>query len=217
MKKILITGACGSIGSALAKALAPSHELLLLDLDPLALNRLDDELRASGNEPTLLPFDLWRMNYDRYQKLAHLIAEAHGKLDALIHCATYFTNLTPMEQVSPEVWLQSLQVNLTAVQWLNQSLLPLLQQSQRGQILITTHPKLYHEQSAYFHGFGVSQSALKTLIQEWQAVEGSTRVRVHDIALDWLDTPLSRNVFPAAKALWQRPEQIVHHYLEALS
>ena len=38
MKTVLLTGACGGIGSAVARALdAAGHHLLLLDLDPLAL------------------------------------------------------------------------------------------------------------------------------------------------------------------------------------
>lgn len=219
MSTILITGACGAIGSALTQTLAKQgHQLLLLDLDPLALNRIDDLARAQNPniEPIQLPFDLWRSGYPLYEKLAHLIASECGKLDALIHCASFFNNLTPISQVSPETWLQSLQVNLTAVQWLNQSLLPLLQQSALGKILITTHPNLTAEQPFYWHGFAAAQSALSHLVLEWQAEQKATGVEVFNIAVPWLDTPQSRNVFPAAKASWSSPNQILPLYLEVL-
>ena len=46
MKTILLTGACGGIGQALARALdAEGYHLLLLDLDPLSLEALDGELQ----------------------------------------------------------------------------------------------------------------------------------------------------------------------------
>lgn len=223
MSTILITGACGAIGSALVPALArQGHQLLLLDLDPLALNRVDDLARAQNTklEPIQLPFDLWRSGYPLYEKLAQLIEKECGSLDVLIHCASFFNNLTPISQASPETWLQSLQVNLTAVQWLNQSLLPLLQKSAQeralGKILITTHPHLTQEQSVYWHGFGAAQSALNHLVLEWQAEQKTTGVDVFNIAVPWLDTPQSRNVFPAAKASWQSVNQILPLYLEVL-
>ncbi|MFC2504478.1 MAG: SDR family NAD(P)-dependent oxidoreductase, partial [Cardiobacterium sp.] len=104
MKTILLTGACGGIGQALARALdAEGHHLLLLDLDPLSLEALDDALRG---DHTLVPFDLWRSGYDAYSRLAAMIAADHGKLDAQIHLAAVCGGLRPLIHDDPESWLQ---------------------------------------------------------------------------------------------------------------
>ena len=102
MKTILLTGACGGIGQALARALdAEGYHLLLLDLDPLSLEALDGELRG---DHTLVPFDLWRSGYDAYTRLAKMIAEDHGKLDAQIHLAAVCGGLRPLIHHVPENW-----------------------------------------------------------------------------------------------------------------
>ena len=142
MKTVLLTGACGGIGSAVARALdAAGHHLLLLDLDPLALEALDDGLQG---DHTLVPFDLWRSGFDAYIRLAGLIQEDHGKLDAIINLAAVCGGLRPLAHADPTGWLQGLQVNLTAPLWLFQTLLPLMQAAAAPRFIVSLHLSLIH-------------------------------------------------------------------------
>ena len=99
MKTVLLTGACGGIGSAVARALdAAGHHLLLLDLDPLALEALDDGLQG---DHTLVPFDLWRSGFDAYVRLDGLIQEDNCKLDAVLNLSTVSGVSRPLKQSVP--------------------------------------------------------------------------------------------------------------------
>lgn len=212
--KILLTGACGGIGRALSEHLdRQGHNLLLLDIDPLALENLDSSLQG---DHTLVPFNLWSAGADDYTRLAQLIDEDHGALDALIHCAASCGNLRPIVQIEPEAWLKALQTNLTAPLWLTQALLPLLRRA-AGRILFTRFPD-HVRQSAYWHGFGVSQAALDALVKTlYDERGGYPDLTIATVSPPWVDTQLSRAIFPDGQADWRYPEDIVHLYTQALA
>lgn len=212
--KILITGACGGVGRALSEALdAQGHDLLLLDIDPLALENLDNGLQG---DHTLVPFNLWTAGADEYSRLAQLIEEDHEMLDAVIHAAAFCGNLRPIVQIEPENWLKALQTNLTAPLWLTQTLLPLLRRA-HGRVLFTRFPD-HTRQSAYWHGFGISQHALDALIQAlYDERHGYPEVSIASVSPPWLDTRLSRAIFPAGQADWRFPDEIMHLYEQALA
>ncbi|SUO95370.1 SDR family NAD(P)-dependent oxidoreductase [Suttonella ornithocola] len=215
---ILITGACGNIGNALAKHWDTQHHLLLLDNDSLALQKLDDEL--SGDH-TLIPFDLWTSEPDLYQTLATMICEDYGKIDALVHLAAYCGNLRPLIQTDPEKWLKSLQVNLTAPLWLCQTLLPLLEKSPHGKIGFTTFDTLGRDsahQAHYWHGFGVAQAGLSRLIRDLQEESAAyPQLSIIEIRPPWIDSRMTRAIYPDAKPDWGVTEDILPLYDQFLA
>ena len=215
MKTILLTGACGGIGQALARALdAEGHHLLLLDLDPLSLEALDDELRG---DHTLVPFDLWRSGYDAYRRLAAMIGEDHGKLDAQIHLAAVCGGLRPLIHDDPESWLQGLQVNLTAPLWLFQTQRELLQAGDNPRVIFSLHSQ-HRVQSAYWHSYGIAQAALTQLVHDlYQEKHAYPTLGFAIVDPGWVDTPLSRSVFPAGQPHWQSADAVAPHYLAALT
>ncbi|MDO4643236.1 MAG: SDR family NAD(P)-dependent oxidoreductase [Cardiobacteriaceae bacterium] len=215
MKTILLTGACGGIGHALAKALdAQGHHLLLLDLDPLALEALDAELNG---DHTLVPFDLWRSGYDAYVKLAELIKEDHGKLDAVIHLATVCGGLRPLVHDDPESWLQGLQVNITAPLWLFQTQRELLLAAEAPRVIFSLHHQ-HQQQGAYWHSFGVAQHALESMVETLYAEKHAyPNIGFACVDSGWVDTPFSRAVYPAGQAHWRQAAEVVSLYLDALA
>ncbi len=214
MTTILITGACGGIGSALARHWdTPDKHLLLLDHDSLALQALDDELNG---DHTLVPFDLWRSGPDVYHTLAQMISEDHPELNAVVHLAGYNPNLRQIVLSDPEIWLKTLQINLTATLWLTQQLLPLLRQS-HGHLIFTPFDT-HGAQSAYWHGFGVAQDGLKRLMNDL-VNENATypEVALASIQPGWVDTALTRAIFPNGQPHWALPEEITSLYDQALA
>lgn len=202
----LITGACGRIGSTLARHWDTKAHLLLLDADPLALQRLDEEL---GGDHTLIPFDLWLSPPQHYQRLADMIREDYGRLDSLIHLAAYCGNLRPLFNTEAEDWLKALQVNLTAPLWLSQYLLPLLQQSAAPKLAFSVFNTL-EEQAHYWHGFGIAQAALNRMIRDISEENGSyPNLAVCRIDTGWVESSLSRNIFPDGRPHWRQAEDIV--------
>lgn len=202
-KTILITGACGTIGRALAHRWSEQYHLLLLDSDSLALQNLDRELSGSH---TLVPFDLWAAPPAQYETLAAMIAEDYGKLDALIHTAAYCGNLRPLIHTEPEQWLKAMQVNVTAPLWLSQACLPLLQKAAAPALAFTTFNTL-GRQAHYWHGFGAAQAALARIIRDF-AEENSAypELAICRVEPDWTEGSMARAIFPNGQADWQTPE-----------
>lgn len=210
----LITGACGAIGSALAHHWDKSAHLLLLDADPLALQRLDEKL--SGNH-TLIPFDLWLSPPKDYQKLADMIREDYPHLDCLVHLAAYCGNLRPIFNCEAEDWLKALQVNVTAPLWLTRYLLPLLLQSAAPKLAFTVFNTL-QDQAHYWHGFGVAQAALERLIRDIaEENKPYPNLAICRIDPDWVESSLSRNIFPDGRPHWRYPEDVMPLFDRILS
>ncbi|MGD9021031.1 MAG: SDR family NAD(P)-dependent oxidoreductase, partial [Lysobacterales bacterium] len=115
-KTILITGAAGGLGAALACACAgEGAELVLLDKDRHGLGSLSDMITDMGfNPPGLYPLDLAGAGIDEFNELVETIGREYRGLDALVHCAVDFEGLQPLDQVEPHHWLRSMQVNVNA-------------------------------------------------------------------------------------------------------
>jgi len=130
-KTILITGAAGGLGAALAMRCAKmGAELILLDKNRRGLGALSDRIVESGSgAPGLYPLDLAGVGIDDFNDLAVTLSEQFGGLDALVHCALDFDGLQPMEQIEPQQWLKSMQVNINAPWLLTCTCLPLLKHS----------------------------------------------------------------------------------------
>jgi NAD(P)-dependent dehydrogenase (short-subunit alcohol dehydrogenase family) len=99
---ILLTGAAGGVGAAVAR-LAAEHgaSLHLVDLgaasdgtgrDDRALDAIVEELREAGTQVSSQILDLGRRGAAR-DAVSRAI-EAHGRLDAAIHCAGVYTERT---------------------------------------------------------------------------------------------------------------------------
>ncbi|UJF24602.1 SDR family NAD(P)-dependent oxidoreductase [Suttonella sp. R2A3] len=213
---ILITGACGGIGKALSHHWDKQGDkhLILLDNDAMALQALDESL--SGDH-TLAPFDLWAADPDQYHKLATMIAEDYGRLDALVHVAGFCGYLRPMMQCDAEHWLKGLQINLTAPLWLTQHLCGLLQAGTSGHVVFTLHRE-HQQQSAYWHSFGVAHTGLTALIQSlYDERNAYPEIGFSCVDPGWVNTGMSRSIFPAGEDHWREPADIVALYDQALA
>ena len=163
-----------------------------------------------------MPFDLWRSGYDAYTRLAKMIAEDHGKLDAQIHLAAVCGGLRPLIHDAPESWLQGLQVNLTAPLWLFQTQRELLEAGTNPRVIFSLHSQ-HRVQSAYWHSYGVAQAALEKLIATLHAEKHAyPAIGFATVDPGWVDTPLSRAVYPAGQANWRDADAAVPLYLDAL-
>lgn len=213
---ILITGACGGIGKALSQhwdAQGDKH-LILLDNDAMALQALDASLTG---DHTLAPFDLWAADPQQYSQLATMIDEDYGRLDALVHVAGFCGYLRPIAQCDAEHWLKGLQVNLTAPLWLTQALLPLLQLGNAARVVFTLHRE-HQRQSAYWHSFGVAQAGLEAMIRAlYDERNAYSEVGFSCVDPHWVNTNMSRAIFPAGEEHWREPADIVALYDRALS
>ena len=169
-KTLLVTGAAGSLGSALADAAAGrGFNLVLLDRDKRGLERLYDHIVAEGHpEPALQLTDLAAAGPDDIDAILAAIRDEFGRLDAVVHCAARFESLTPLEHVPPEEWLLSMQVYLNAAWLLSARCLPLLRECGGGRLFFLLED-LDRVGGALWGPYGVSKHALRALVGQLAA------------------------------------------------
>lgn len=179
-KTLLITGAAGGLGSAIArKAATLGADLVLLDHNQNKLNELHDELDAEhGKQPGLYPLDMRGATTDDYKQLADTIEEVFKGLHGIVHCAATLGQISPIDHTDAKTWQETFAVNLHAPVLLTQALLPLLRKTGNGGIVFTTDNK----NTAYWGAYGISKSSIESAMR---------------IIADELDTPNDANTAEA--------------------
>lgn len=215
---IIITGAASGIGSAVAKAYANHGAIVvLLDKNIPALEQVYDDIIASGSAtPALYPLDLKGANISDYDELANSIDDNFGRLDGLVHCAASLGQMSPVQHQDPQVWLETLQINLTAPYLLTRACLTLMQKYDHASIIFTTDN---HQNKAYWSAYGVSKAGIESLSKQLaDEMECDGRVRVNCIDPGNVKTTLHSQAFPGVNPTTLiAPEDIVTNYLYLMS
>ena len=216
-KTILITGAAGGLGSALALECAGAGaDLVLLDKDRRGLGALSDRMTDAGfNSPGLYPLDLAGSGIDEFNDLVETIEREFGGLDALVHCAVDFEGLQPLDQVEPHDWLRIMQVNVNAPWLLSCACLPLLQQSVHGHLLFLLDD-LDVVTDAYWGAYGTAKAALEGLVRQFDAALDNTSIAVRGIIPGPMRTEFRARVYHAENPAEQPDPAIVAEKLAAM-
>ncbi len=157
-KTLLITGAAGGLGSAIAHAAAHlGADLILLDNNEKQLNQLHDTIEGEvGKQPGLYPLDFRGATPDDYQQLAETVADVFNGLHGLVHCAATLGQVSPIESIDPKNWHETFSINLNGPLFLTRALLPLMRNSGNSSIVFTTDDK----NSAYWGAYGISKASI---------------------------------------------------------
>lgn len=194
---VLVTGACGGLGRAVALACARAGATpVLLGRRSRKLEQLADAIEKAGGEALLYPLDLEGAAPDDYAELASRLREGPGRLDGLVHCAADFAGLTPLEHTDPAAFARSLHVDLTARWWLSQACLPLLRASDAGTLVFAIDPAPCTA-PAYWGGYGIAQHGLEALVAMLDAETASTPLRVRALRPGPMRTPLRARAYAA--------------------
>lgn len=197
-KVVLITGAGGGIGGAVAQACAQAGAaVVLLGRTVSKLEKTYDAIVAAGGpEPALYPLNLEGATYKDYEELAATIEREFGRLDGLVHCAALFDHLKPLAEHEPGLWLRCVQVNLTAPFLLTQVCLPLLRTAPEASVVFvndlgTCTPR------PYWGAYGVAKAGLEHLMNLLARELSTTQVRVNSLDPGPVKTELRARAFPA--------------------
>lgn len=192
---VLVAGAHGALGHAAALAAAQAGAtVVLLGRKVPKLNRVYDAIVRDGGEALLYPLDLEGATPDDYAELAQRIADGPGRLDGLLHCAADFRGLTPLEHVDPAAFARTLHVNLTARWWLTQACLPLLRAAPDAAVVFAIDAAAA-QGGPYWGAYGLTQSALSTLVSTLHEELRNTSVRVAGLAPGPMRTPLRAKAY----------------------
>jgi NAD(P)-dependent dehydrogenase (short-subunit alcohol dehydrogenase family) len=176
-KIALVTGASRGIGYQAAKALAAAGAHIVAVARTIgALEELDDEIQAAGGTTTITPLDL--RQGELIDRIGGAIAERWGKLDILVGNAGILGELAPMHHISPKVWDEVIQVNLTANWRLVRAFDPLLRAAPAGRALFIS-ATLGHAPRAYWGAYAVSKAGLDMMVKTYADELDGTAVRVN--------------------------------------
>jgi NAD(P)-dependent dehydrogenase (short-subunit alcohol dehydrogenase family) len=165
----VVTGASRGIGRAYALELARhGAHVMAIARTQGALEELDDEIRAMGQEATLVPCDL--RDYDALDRLGLAIYERWKKLDILIANAAILGPITPLSHIDPPNWDNVITLNLTANWRLIRSLDALLRASDAGRAVFITSSAGHKAEFAPYRGaYAVSKAGLEAVARTYAA------------------------------------------------
>lgn len=198
---ILVTGAAGGYGSAVAAALAQAGaQVVLLGRRVRALEKLYDEIeRAGAATPAIYPLNLEGASPADYAELAATLGRELGRLDGVVHAAAHFEGLSPLAHTSPEELAKNLHVNLTAPTLLTQACLPLLLEAGAAAVTFVLDDPARVEK-AHWGGYALAKSALATLVRVWADELERTPIRVAGLLPGPMRTPLRAKAYFAEDA-----------------
>jgi len=193
---ILVTGAYGGLGGAVARAVAKAGATVVITgKRKRQLEQLYDAMIEEGlQEPVIHPLDMEVATPREYDMLAAGLERDFGRLDGIVHCAASFSGLTPLSMHKPNDWLRALHVNVSAPFALTQACLGLLSQaSDSAAIFVLDDPELL--QRAHWGGYGVSKAALERFVAILHEENDSGSFRVHALLPAPMRTPLRRQAY----------------------
>ena len=174
---VLVTGASRGIGYAAAKHLAQAGaHVIAVARTQGGLEDLDDDIKSTGGQCTLVPMDL--KDGDSIDRLGKALHERFKKLDGLLLNAAQLDSITPMPHIKPADWDSVISVNLTANYRFIRALDPLLRASDAGRVVAVTS-SVAQSHRAYWGVYAVSKAGLEAMVNIYAQETEITPVRVN--------------------------------------
>jgi Dehydrogenases with different specificities (related to short-chain alcohol dehydrogenases) len=163
---ILVTGASGSIGSALALECARLGATVVLNgRNVRKLEKVYDSIvETGGPRPSIAPLDFERADAAAYESLGASIGQEFGRLDGLAHVGALLGDRSPIVHYDVPTWLKVVHVNVNATFILTKTLLPWLARAPDPSIVFTTSG-VSVKGRAYWGAYAVSKFADEGLMQ----------------------------------------------------
>ena len=191
MKRILITGASGGIGRAIAQVLAEQTQDILLCLHYRRGNPQFTELvEYLGRKQ--IPLHLFQADFKEQDQIDRMMSSLHnqiGTIDLLVNNAGCgYTGL--LHEMSPEQWQDLIQTNLTSVFSITKWILPGMIQKKHGSIINIS--SIWGMTGASCEvAYSATKAALIGFSKALASEVGPSGIRVNCIAPGIIETPMN--------------------------
>lgn len=163
-KIILITGASRGLGKEISYHYAKAGAtVILLARNNKNLEIIYDEITEKKfPEPYAIKFDLLSSSQQQFDELRNTIINETGKIDGIVHSATYFKSLSPIDFNTIDEWINQYKVNVVSAMYLTKLMLPNLRQSDDASVIFIgdDHGEI---PKAYWGSFGCSKTSINYL------------------------------------------------------
>lgn len=187
MATVLIMGSTGGIGSAVARRLAlDGHHLVLHYFSNKTLaESLQKECALTAASVHMCTADI--RSPDDLKKLAVFIEQTHNSLDAVLNTCGLNSSAT-ITDFSPSHFSNIIDTNLTGAATLVHSLLPLLQHSSQGRVVLFSSVVAY-EGSPRRTAYTAAKAGLSGLTRALALELAERSITVNSIVPGYIDTP----------------------------
>lgn len=204
----LVTGASRGIGSAVARALSDTHDVLLGGRDRELLAALAAELPGAQS---------WDVDLTDPEAVRAGVG-AIEELDVLVHSAG-FVELGSIAETATDSWRRTFEVNLFAVTELTKALLPALRAARGHVVLVNSTAGL--NANPNWGSYAASKFALRAFGDVLRAEEWTNGVRVTSVFPGRTATDMQRSVRTAEGGEFEperylRPESVAASVLAAI-
>lgn len=220
MANIVLSGAGKGLGAALTKAFASEagHTVFAFSRNTEALQQWALQNPDLPSELVIASLDLQNTSPS---EIADQIQKSVPKIDILINNAGFLV-AKPFTETTPEDFDAMMEVNVRAVYFLIQKLLPALT---TGAHIVNIGSMGGYAGSKKFNGisaYSISKGALATLSECLAEELGPMKIKVNCLAMGAVQTEMLAQAFPGYKAPLQPEEMAVfiksfaltaHHYL----
>jgi NAD(P)-dependent dehydrogenase (short-subunit alcohol dehydrogenase family) len=128
-KTVIVTGAGSGIGRATAVRVAKEGgHVVAVDISQERLDELKKEF-------TDLNIVIVKGDITKDEDIKLIISSTDGKVDALANIAGIMDNMTPLHEVSDEIWERVMNVNVNGMMRLTRAVLPFMIEKNKGSIV----------------------------------------------------------------------------------
>lgn len=204
---VIVTGAAGSLGSAIARAFqSAGAKLTLVDR---ADGRLQQIFPAMTDSPDFFfanSIDLTQA--DDIQAMVDETLDHFGQVDVLVNVAGGYRAGTPVHETPVETWDFMLNINARSVFLTSGAVIPHMLERGYGRI-VSVGARVAMRSRANMAAYSVSKAAVVRLTESMSAELEGTGVYVNCILPRTIDTPANRQAMPNADySRWTKPEAI---------
>jgi NAD(P)-dependent dehydrogenase (short-subunit alcohol dehydrogenase family) len=206
-KIIIVTGAAGNLGQAVARAfLAAQSKLVLVDRRSDRLPALFPELAGSADH--MLATGVDALDGAAVEGMIAAALGRFGRIDVLANAVGGYLGGTRVHETSLDTWDGSLDLNAKTAFILSKALVPLMLEQESGRIIhVAARSGLEGTSRQLVHA--VAKSAVIRLTETLSAELKRSGINVNCILPSTIDTPQNRESMPKANFdRWVEPEAI---------
>jgi NAD(P)-dependent dehydrogenase (short-subunit alcohol dehydrogenase family) len=209
---VLVSGAAGNLGQALARAFhAAGANLVLLDRKPDRLASLFPELTDAADHLLLGSIDA--TDPDSAASAVGAALERYGRVDALANAVGGYRAGRPVHETPIETWDLMVNLNARSAFALSRAVVPAMLEQGGGKI-VHTAARAALKGGARASAYGASKGALVRLTESMAAELKNANINVNCVLPGTIDTPENRKAMPQADhSRWVPPEAIAEVFL----
>lgn len=202
-RTVLLTGAGGQLGKAVAAAFAQTGARLVL------VDRHEQALQAAftaGPDVALVPADL--LDPERTQAAVAQATERFGGIDVLCHLAGGFRMGEAVHETTPETWDFLFDINARTLVNISRAVVPQMLRQGGGKI-VTVGASAAQKGMAQMGAYCASKSGVIRLSEAMSAELKEKNINVNCVLPTIIDTPDNRRGMPGVDpARWVAPQAL---------